>query len=248
MGWRRGVWGKRARTWSEVPPRKSFSFSGRKGGKAVKKRALQCLSDGLAGKGKLMTNRKVRSRAARHSQTPIMVSQIRSLCVMASEASARATANTGVVSEADVLGDILASNMAAVFALELSIKVFYMSFKDDPPELIHELDKLWFGLPENWRMEIDRVYQSDRRRESNINVFAMKTSKNAPERPAGYTPRPMLSADGMFLSLSRDFIYSRYFYEHVDGEDWAYVEHPIHQMLAMIDVLGAFYEHLKSQS
>ena len=190
--------------------------------------------------GKLKAN-----RAARHTQTPIMRAQVSSLRTLALDASSRAGA---AVSTGQSIGELLASNMAAGFALELALKLFFMTFHEDPPENIHNLQRLWEKLPPIWQAEIDREYRRDARSSSTVSLLALQNADSPPPVPQAY-PRPRLAtADNLFASLSETFVSSRYFYERVEAGEWAVAEHPISQMIAMIDVLTAFYEHLLKEA
>lgn len=79
----------------------------------------------------------VRSRAERHALTPIMRDQINSL---------RKLLDTNPT---DDVGKILSTNMIAGFVLELSLKLFYMTFHDNVPPTTHNLQALWEDFPPN---------------------------------------------------------------------------------------------------
>ena len=184
------------------------------------------------------------SRAARHAQTPVMRGQVSSLRTFALAASERAG---DVNSTNQAIGELLTSNMAAGFALELALKLFFMTFHEDAPENTHRLERLWQKLPSEWRSEVDRVYREDPRSASPVHLLALQRADTPPPVPQDYK-RPRLStADSLFASLSETFVSSRYFYERVAAGEWAVAEHPIGQTMAMLDVLTAFYDYLLNE-
>jgi len=161
---------------------------------------------------------------------------------MAVEASARA--GDPNQAEQSQIGEVLAANIAGGFALELALKLFYMTFHEQTPPRGHNLDKLWKGLPNEWRNDMARNYARDPRAQAPIMLFAFRRSPQPPDRPDGYEVGEFASADGLFVAIADIFCDSRYFYERVTERAWAHVAHPMAQMSAMLDVLVGFYDHL----
>lgn len=188
-----------------------------------------------------MAKKDSASRGLRHSQTPIMVDQMRALREMA----LRASQDAKHAELPNQIGAILTSNMLAGFALELGLKLFFMTFKESPPPGTHNLKVLFDDLPPGWRTEIDSAYQSDPRSRANYSVSAFQISGTTPNTPQEDVEAGSFgNANAFFESVSLIFVRSRYFFEEVSASDWVFVSHPIEQMLAMIDVLDAFYRHL----
>ena len=188
-----------------------------------------------------MAKKDVPTRGLRHSQTPIMVDQMRALRDMAR----RAGEGASQASLPDQIGAILTSNMLAGFALELGLKLFFMSFKETPPPGTHNLKTLFDDFPLNWRTAIDSAYRSDSRSRANYLVTGFQMSGTPPATSQEDVEAGSFgSADAFFDSVSLIFVRSRYFFEEVFAAEWVFVTHPIEQMLAMIDVLDAFYHHV----
>ncbi len=191
-----------------------------------------------------VTKKDEAPRRLRHSQTPIMVAQMRALKEMAQRGSEKAThANSTNV------GAILTSNMLAGFALELGLKLFFMTFNESPPPNTHDLKALFATLPPQWRAEIDSAYQSDPRSKADYSVSGFQVSGAPPITPQeDVTTGSFGNAESFFDSVALIFVRSRYFFEQISETDWAFVSHPIGQMLAMADVLDAFYQHCLSEA
>jgi hypothetical protein len=143
----------------------------------------------------------------------------------------------------DDVGGALATNMITGFALELSLKLFYMTFNEEAPPATHNLNDLWHGLPEDWRAEISREYAGDARSKAEIVLIALQRAPSAPSPPAAHDAPKLGSADGFFKTMSEAFTYARYFYEKVEVGEWAHIVSAPNHFLAMIDVLASFYEH-----
>lgn len=185
------------------------------------------------------------SRTARHQRVPIMLAQVTALRTVALEASQRASSPDQAIQ----IGEILTSNMNAGFALELVLKSFFMSFHEEPPARVHGLHGLYKQLPEPWRHQIDGAYRTDPRRQSDVVSVAYQAAPTAPE-----TPEPLSglaefkTAESCFAAVSTIFHDSRYFFEEIGAGGWATIRHPIGQMVAMIDVLAAFRQHLLTEA
>lgn len=143
--------------------------------------------------------------------------------------------------EPDGVGSALAVNMVGGFALELSLKLFYMSLKDEGPDRGHSLCKFWLGLPDEFREEIDREYQKDPRSKAEYPIFGLQRSAVQP-RPEDKVFHWTGTADSFFKMTDKNFVEARYFYEEVSVGQWKYFAAPKEPMLAMLDVLLAFYQ------
>ena len=173
-----------------------------------------------------------KTRGDRHAQTPIIRAKLKALRQMLEVAPPKD------------IGEALAINIVAGFALELSLKIFYMTFRDIAPPASHNLNTLWRNFPIEWREEVDQNYRKDNKIRENIYLFAIQRAEFAPEAPRDHTIIGMGTADGLFMAISDTFTYARYFYEKVDVGEWAHVTTPLHQMRVMIDVLSSLYDHL----
>lgn len=173
-----------------------------------------------------------KSRAERHSQTPVIRSAIRGLKEIIPS------------SDPSEIGGALATNTTAALALELSLKLIYMSFNKNAPPRSHELSVLWAGLPGEWRSEIDRNYRASHADFETFPAFAMQRSTEQPDKPTRRAGVDLTTADKFFGELSNEFVRARYFYETVEVGSWSFVFCPRKAMLVMIDILEAFYDHL----
>src|SRR5262249_27387120 len=118
------------------------------------------------------------AQATRHAQTPMVVLQIEALEIVAREASLRAlTSPTG-----DDIGHVLTSNMSAAFAIELGLKLFYMTFCKNGPPATHSLAKLYAGLPSKTSTNIAVAYRTNLPN-SNIKVFGFQLGPSPPQTP-----------------------------------------------------------------
>lgn len=180
--------------------------------------------------------RFIASREQRYAQTPIIIEQIKSL------------RNLLEYTETKELGGALSSNMIGGFALEISLKLFYMTFNESPPNDTHKLYELWENFPHEWKFNINREYIKNNRSNSKIYLFALKKSRNSPMPPQSYCLPKIISADDFFKYYSNMFFDSRYLYEKINDGEWLHVSSSPARTLAMLDTLTSFYEWLLENS
>lgn len=172
----------------------------------------------------------------RHAQTPMVLLQIEALEVVAREASVHALASpTG-----KDIGHVLTSNMSAAFALELGLKLFYMTFFANGPPATHSLAKLYAGLPSKIRTNIAVDYRTNLPN-SNIKIFGFQLSPAAPQTPVAQLGQIYATANELFAGGDQAFVAARYFFEQIGNVNWSTIEHPIDQMLHMSAVLRSVY-------
>ena len=170
-----------------------------------------------------------------------MRGQVRALRELALVASREAISADGRLD----VGSLLSSNMCAGLAIELALKCFFMTFREQPPPGIHRVHALFEELPPAWRAEMERAYKGDPRRNADVRIAAFQNAPTPPTAPAhAPSPHEFASIEQALLTLNTIFHDSRYFYEFVGAGEWSIVDHPIEQMLAIIDVLTSMYEHL----
>lgn len=145
------------------------------------------------------------------------------------------------------IGLVLTSNMLAGFALELGLKLFYMTYRDEgPPRNTHDLLMLFEGLPSKIQADIAALYErmpkNDRMR-----VHAFITAPSQPSQPPASPTRGYADARSAFESASKLFVQSRYFYETVTGEDWSVIDHPFDSLIALGRALLTAYSSYERQ-
>lgn len=177
-------------------------------------------------------------RSARHAQIPIMSKQIHALRQIARSVSDQGRA----LPYQAAIGFILTSNMMAGFALELGLKIFYMTFCGNGPPNTHSLLSLYNDLPAQIRGDIAATYEHELQ-DTPIQLYAFMTAPRPPEPPEGGDGKRYDSAISLFESASDCFIKSRYFFENVGAADWSIVDHPIDYLLRMSDGMEVVYEH-----
>lgn len=142
-----------------------------------------------------------RDRGKRHNQTPLIRAQINALRKMLEDA------------QPEEIGAVLATNIIAGFALELSLKLFYMTFFDKGPKFTHDLRDLWSGLPSKWRREVDREYRRDARSKKDFSIFALQSAPSLPNVPDNHKLPSVGTADELFTAVSVMFTDARYFFK-----------------------------------
>ena len=177
------------------------------------------------------------SQQTRHAQAPIVKAQIAALEYAARETSIRAAS----APELDQIGHVLTSNMSAGFALELGLKLFYMTFAPKGPPPTHSLSDLYAGCPRQVCGDIDETYRSNLPTTS-IRMYGLRTSPTRPAAPTATAGSSCENAFSFFDSTDLIFVQARYFFEKVDDVDWSIIDHPIDHMLQMSNVLRVVYD------
>lgn len=175
-----------------------------------------------------------------YPQVPIARSQIRSLRSQA-QAAAELAKNSSM---ADRIGHVLTSVMLAGFSLELGLKIFWMTYYDKP-KVGHDLNLLFFDLPDQIRGDISESFLASKFDKPDIELIALKTSPDqrlAPSTPETIESEKYETAEDIICSSSTAFIKARYFFERVGGEDWSIISNPVHYMLALSIVLDVVYD------
>lgn len=184
-----------------------------------------------------MTGADIRT-ASNHSRVPIMRMQIQAL--------RQASRSVGAASRPDDrldIGAVLTSNMLSGFALELGLKLFYMTFHEKAARG-HDLTGLYEGLPDQIRGDISESYSASLEASTlgTIKLYAFRTSPEQPSVPEEWPPHRYDSATELFKAVSLLFVRARYFFEKVGPDDWAIMDHPVEHVLLMSDVLEVVYD------
>jgi hypothetical protein len=157
------------------------------------------------------------------------------IAALRQQASLRANGNQEI-------GRILSANMAAAFALELGLKVFYMTFEEEGPPRTHELKLLFLGLPAPIVVDITCGYAAVVPRLQSAKVLALTVSPEMPSLPNGACGGGWGAAPDFFETASRAFVEARYFYEKVTDAGWATVTDLSPVMVEMSQVLDRVYD------
>ncbi|MEA1013734.1 hypothetical protein [Sphingosinicella sp. LY1275] len=132
--------------------------------------------------------------------------------------------------------------MVAAFAIELSLKLFYMAYAPNAPKRKHDLHDLFLGLHPTIQADIRATFEGNLREHPNVPLLAFRTSPTMPdppsEVPAGL---PFATADGLLEQCSKLFVQARYFPEQV-GDAWVMISHPLSYLLHMIDSLRVVFD------
>ncbi len=147
-----------------------------------------------------------------------------------------------IANQTDEVGYVLTSNMLAGFALELCLKLFYMTYNEEGPPRGHHLSALYAGLPDTIKKDIATAYLATNNGKALIRVFGLRHSPETPAVPATTLGHRYDSADAFFTSADDCFVRSRYLFEEVNGEDWTLVDHPLSCFASMIDVVVGVYQ------
>lgn len=181
----------------------------------------------------------INDRLERHGQVPILRAQIREL---------RRSANLSIQDNAKLTGyeeiaSALNANVLAGLALELGFKAFYMTYFDKPVRG-HSLKNLYDKLPQQIQNDIRETYKylCGTIHRSEIKFYALKTSRDEPELPPQATCPAMDDAINVIALASEIFTQSRYYFEQINGHDWAVVVCPVTQMIALSEVLDCVYD------
>jgi hypothetical protein len=175
-------------------------------------------------------------RAARHRRIPLVRGQIFAL----REAAVFSSEKVGAGPPGMDAGHMLTANMQAAFALELSLKLFHMTYAEAEARG-HDLKRLFNELPPKMCEDIRAAYEAPGQALPNIKAFAFQTSPIQPAPPTSGSGNRYAKADDLFEACSQLFVQARYFYEQV-GADWVMIDHPMEYMLRMIDVLATVYD------
>jgi hypothetical protein len=187
-----------------------------------------------------MQERTKTQRQMNISRVPIMRSQIRSL----RSAAERVHSSLDKASLPDQWGVFLVAGMNAGFALELGLKLFFMTYHMHAVRG-HDLRELFRKLPAQMQGDIRESYAASVVASSlpaNIKVLALRTSKQQPEKPKGFKGNDVSNADGLFEDTWDAFEQGRYFFEKVDSDGWVKTGYPIEHMLLMSGVLDLVYD------
>lgn len=175
-------------------------------------------------------------RSLNHDRVPLMRAQIKTLRHMANHCEEGA----GDPYSAQI-GAVLVSNMLGGFALELGLKLFYMTFHRKAVHG-HELANLFGELPDQIRGDISETYAGSIRNMSEIKYYGFITSAHVPSPPAETQSASYGSAEEFFKAASKIFVQSRYLFEEVGPNDWTIIPHPISYMTIMSNVLDVVYD------
>lgn len=187
-----------------------------------------------------MTRKQKTERERNHERVPIMRSQIRALTGAAQ--TAHKSADQALVN--DQAGMLLAAGMNAGFALELGLKLFYMTFHERAG-WGHDLRKLFFDLPPQIQGDISESYVASLAASSlpaTFRLAAFRTSQEPPPKPEGSLSYDITTAQGLFDTAWDAFERGRYFFDKVGPDDWAVTGYPIDHMLLMVGVLDVVYD------
>lgn len=172
-----------------------------------------------------------------YSQVPIARAQIRSLRTQAEFAASRA-ANA---STSDQIGHVLTSVMLAGFALELGLKVYCMTYGNERPRG-HDLKELFDSFPEQVRNDISASFEASIFPKPPITVYGFTTAKDQPSAPSEVPESRYDTAENVLLHSATAFTKARYFFEDIKLEHWATIDHAVHYMLALSNVLDVVYD------
>ncbi|MGQ0534160.1 MAG: hypothetical protein ACT4OF_15940 [Caulobacteraceae bacterium] len=184
-------------------------------------------------------------RTQRHARHPMVREQIAALLDAARFTGEQAEA---VPSSAPApIGLVLTSNMLAGFALELGLKLFYMTYRNDgPPRNTHDLLTLFEALPPKIQADVAALYERTPKKDR-IRVYALITSPTQPNKPTVDPSKGYADAPSAFESASKLFVQSRYFYETVTGDDWSIIDHPFDSLIALGRALITAYSSYERQ-
>ena len=187
-----------------------------------------------------MTQAGKTERELNHSRVPVMRSQIRALRG-AAEAAHR---SVDKVSTLDQGGIVLTAGMNAGFALELGLKLFYMTFYKRTG-WGHDLRQLFRKLPGPMQGDITESYVASLAASSLPPAFrlvAFRMSKEQPSMPDRFQSSDLGTAQGLFDATWDAFERGRYFFDKVASDNWAVTGYPIDHMLLMSGVLDVVYD------
>ena len=183
-------------------------------------------------------------REDRFGQTPILRMQVSALRTTSEQAVASLEQNP----EADHVGLALTSNLLSGFCLELGLKLFYLTFKDD---LIphregwgHNLKQLFENMPPKIRGDIEATFQLNCSIQT-VSVFGLVSSAQAPKPPELPRSYRLGSAGGLFEKAASMFEDARYFYEGFRASSWSTFPHLAPAMNQMSHVLDTVYDEYR---
>lgn len=183
-------------------------------------------------------------RTQRHARHPIVREQIIALLDAARFTGEQVeTVPSGAPAP---IGLVLTSNMLAGFALELGLKLFYMTYRDDGPTNTHDLLALFEGLPPKIQADVATLYARMPKKDT-IRVYALITSPTQPNKPTATSTKGYSDARSAFESASKLFVQSRYFYETVTGDDWSMIDHPYDGLITLCRALITVYASYERQ-
>lgn len=183
-------------------------------------------------------------RNKRHARHPIVRQQINALLDAARFTSEQAA--TVPSSDPAPIGLVLTSNMLMGFALELGLKLFYMTYYKDGPANTHDLLALFEGLPPKIQADVAELYARMPKQDT-IRVHAFITSSVQPSKPTASSTKGYADARSAFESASKLFVQSRYFYETVTDDDWSMIDHPFDSLIALGRALLTAYSSYERQ-
>jgi hypothetical protein len=155
--------------------------------------------------------------------------------------SEHAAAEAGKARGRDQIGHVLVSNLLGGFALELGLKMFYMTYYKEATRG-HNLNKLYSNLPDQIRGDIAVSYSATLKGTPPINYYAFQVASDPPSVPEGVRRENYGSAKTLFSSVSSVFTRARYFFEGLRSEEWLVVSHPIYYMMVMSHVIDVVYD------
>jgi hypothetical protein len=133
--------------------------------------------------------------------------------------------------------------MLSGFALELGLKMFYMTYHEKAAHG-HDLIALFEGLPDQIRGDISKSYAASLAASTlgTIKLYAFRVSREQPDVPEKAPASRYDSAAELFKAVSLLFVRARYFFEQVHSDDWAIMEHPVEYVCLMSGVLDVVYD------
>lgn len=191
----------------------------------------------MAKKSTLTDDETAALRREMHAQVPIARAQIRSLRTLAQTASDLAASS----SAPDKIGHVLSAVLLAGFALELGLKIFSMTYRNERPRG-HDLQTLFDALPSQIRGDIDATFEASEFRKPNIELIALISSPGVPATPTRTIDTRYDTAENVVRSSAHAFTKARYFFENVQSRDWAIVANPVHYMLILSNVIDVVYD------
>lgn len=142
------------------------------------------------------------------------------------------------------IGEVLASNMISGFALELGLKIFYMTYSHSVPRH-HDLLRLYENMPQQIKDDVALSYAvtyDANQFDKEVKFYAHTFSEKCPEKPQFNLDKSFSTASDLFCNISPIFTQSRYYFETVSNLDWSIIPNPIQHMDLMSGVLDIVHE------
>jgi hypothetical protein len=146
-------------------------------------------------------------------------------------------------------GELLAYLVNAGLSIELYLKALMIGARAGRVTKGHDLDHLYQEFPAFLRDFLESAFSSNRPAEGwDFTMHALIFSARNPPGP-GTRPRPQFETFAATLSATKDAcVRARYFFERVNGDDWAIFEHAPGPLDAAMLALDSAYQHLLAGS